>query len=106
MNWLCAYRGKLYMYDNKDDDWQTAPRIRWGTLALGGNLVQVDGFEEMKVQLRGGPESVGDVTRFRTNTNTCHEHSKANKGTKQLGSFHLLNHFTPYLARTSSINPL
>ena len=54
MNWLCGYRGKLYMYDNRDDGWQTAPRIRWGTLALGGNLVQVDGLEEMKVQLRGG----------------------------------------------------
>ena len=54
MNWLCAHRGKMYMYDNESDDWQSAPRIRWGTVSLGGNLVQVDGFEELKVQLRNG----------------------------------------------------
>src|SRR5215510_10766234 len=43
MNWLCSFRGKMYMYDDKADDWQTPPRIRWGTVALGGNIVQVDG---------------------------------------------------------------
>jgi hypothetical protein len=54
MEWLCSFRGKIYMYDNKDDYWESAPRIRWGTVSLGGNLVQVDGFEEMEIQLRGG----------------------------------------------------
>ena len=53
MNWLCSFRGSLYMYENKDDDWPTAANIRWGTVALGGNLVQVDGFEDIKVKLPG-----------------------------------------------------
>jgi len=65
MNWLCGFRGKMYMYDNKDDDWQVAPRIRWGTVSLGGNLVQVDGFEEMTLQLRGGhPKAVHTMARL------------------------------------------
>lgn len=54
MDWLASFRGKIYMYDDKLDDWQDAPRIRWGTLALGGNLVQVDGFENIEVKLPGG----------------------------------------------------
>jgi len=53
MDWLCSFRGKIYMYDNGLDEWQTASRIRWGTLALGGNLVQADGFENFKVKLPG-----------------------------------------------------
>lgn len=53
MDWLCSFRGKIYMYDDKLDEWQSAPRIRWGTLALGGNLVQVDGFENIEVKLPG-----------------------------------------------------
>jgi len=51
MNWLCQHRGTIYMTDHKSDEWQTAPQIRWGTLALGGNLVQVDGFEEIKFKM-------------------------------------------------------
>jgi hypothetical protein len=58
MDWLCEHRGKIYMYDKETDDWQTAPKIRWGTVAIGGNLVQVDGFEEMELQLRGGGHPV------------------------------------------------
>jgi hypothetical protein len=53
MDWLCSYRGKMYMYDGREDDWHTAPKIRWGTVALGGNLVQVDGFEDIEVKLPG-----------------------------------------------------
>ena len=53
MDWLCAYRGKMYMYDDRADDWHTSPKIRWGTVALGGNLVQVDGFEDIEVKLPG-----------------------------------------------------
>jgi len=53
MGWLCSHRGKIYMYDDKLDEWETAQRIRWGTLALGGNLVQVDAFENLKVKLPG-----------------------------------------------------
>lgn len=57
MNWLCGFRGKIYMYDDPSHDWQTADRVRWGTVALGGNLVQVDGFEEIHVKLPGENEA-------------------------------------------------
>lgn len=48
MEWLCSYRGSLYMYDNESDEWQSAPRIRWGTLTLGGNVVQVERYETIR----------------------------------------------------------
>jgi len=41
MNWLCQYVGRIYFFDSRKDSWQSSERIRWGTLALGGNLVQV-----------------------------------------------------------------
>jgi len=48
MEWLCSYRGSLYMYDTEEDEWPTAPQIRWGTLTLGGNLVQVEHYEVIR----------------------------------------------------------
>lgn len=48
MEWLCSYRGSLYMYDEESHDWRTAPSIRWGTLTLGGNVVQVEGYETIR----------------------------------------------------------
>jgi hypothetical protein len=54
MNWLCQEAGSIYMFDNKEDSWKFSPRIRWGTLALGGNLVQVEGEpEEIDVKAQG-----------------------------------------------------
>lgn len=53
MDWLCSFRGKIYMYDDRLDEWEKADQIRWGTLALGGNLVKVDGFENIEVKLPG-----------------------------------------------------
>ena len=44
--------------------WITAPQVRWGTLALGGNLVQVEGdFEPIEVKVAGfdGMEGVEKV---------------------------------------------
>lgn len=49
MNWLCSYRGKIYMYDSEDDNWETASRIRWGTTAIGGNMVSIERYEVMRV---------------------------------------------------------
>jgi len=43
MGWLCQKLGKIYMFDDSKDSWQKSVQIRWGTLALGGNLVQVVG---------------------------------------------------------------
>lgn len=45
LEWLCSHRGSIYMYENETDDWRTAPTVRWGTITLGGNLVQVEGYE-------------------------------------------------------------
>ena len=35
------------MYDNKTDDWESSPSIRWGSIALGGNLVMVEEIVDM-----------------------------------------------------------
>lgn len=54
MNWLCQESGSIYMFDDKEDSWRFSPRIRWGTLALGGNLVQVEGEpEEIDIKVHG-----------------------------------------------------
>lgn len=53
MNWLCKHRGCVYMFAEEDNykgemSWRRPDGVRWGTLALGGNLVQVVGTEVMK----------------------------------------------------------
>jgi hypothetical protein len=52
MNWLCKFRGTIYFCDDEEEGWPSAPQIRWGTLALGGNLVQVEGTEVIRTKLR------------------------------------------------------
>lgn len=49
MEWLCSFRGSIYMYEGINDSWQTAPTIRWGTITLGGNLVQILGYRTFVV---------------------------------------------------------
>ena len=46
MNWLCKGEGTIYFTKDGGKGWETAPSILWGTIALGGNLVQVDGEPE------------------------------------------------------------
>ena len=53
MNWLCQLRGRIYMFDSGRDSWQRSLQIRWGTIALGGNLVQVVERKEMDVKIPG-----------------------------------------------------
>ena len=43
MNWLCKEKGTIYFTKDTGNDWETGPSIFWGTLALGGNLVRVEG---------------------------------------------------------------
>ncbi len=64
MGWLCSFRGKLYMYDNEDDSWEESSHIRWGAVALGGNLVQVERFENIEVKLPGGTKAVHKLARL------------------------------------------
>lgn len=52
MNWLCKFRGTIYFCDSEEEGWPSAQQIRWGTLALGGNLVQVEGTEIIRTKLR------------------------------------------------------
>jgi hypothetical protein len=54
MGWMCNYRGSIYMYNDPDDHWQTSPIIRWGTIALGGNNVSIDGYEKLVVKTPDG----------------------------------------------------
>jgi len=67
MEWLCSYRGSLYMYNNESDDWRTANTIRWGTLTLGGNLVQVERYETIRYMFGTNEEdkTVRDVPMAR-----------------------------------------
>lgn len=48
MNWLCKPRGTIY-FTKDGPSWPTADRIMWGTIALGHNLVQVEGVEDMTI---------------------------------------------------------
>jgi hypothetical protein len=58
MNWLCQHRGSIYMFAEEDSykgewPWRRTEGIRWGTLALGGNLVKVVGTDEFEAKVRG-----------------------------------------------------
>jgi hypothetical protein len=65
MNWLCKFRGTIYFFDNDSDQWRTAPYIRWGTLALGGNLVQVVGTEIIRAKMRDGTTRKVEMARLK-----------------------------------------
>ncbi|HMD81272.1 MAG TPA: hypothetical protein VKE92_08185, partial [Anaerolineales bacterium] len=53
MNWLCKGEGTIY-FTKGGKGWVNAPFILWGTVALGGNLVQVEGEEEIEFKVAGG----------------------------------------------------
>jgi hypothetical protein len=65
MTWLCKKRGTIYFLDDKSDEWQNAPQIRWGTLALGGNLVQVVGTQIIRAKLRDGTTRDVEMARLK-----------------------------------------
>jgi hypothetical protein len=48
MSWLCKEDGTIYM---RAGGWRRASSIRWGTIALGGNLVAVEGIEVVTLKL-------------------------------------------------------
>jgi hypothetical protein len=62
MTWLCQFAGSIYMFDHENDSWKRSPQIRWGTLALGGNLVQVEDYEMLDIKVKGF-EDVAPVVR-------------------------------------------
>jgi hypothetical protein len=56
MNWLCKIRGTIYFFYHgfKEGSWETLPYIEWGTIGLGGNLVNVESVEILKVKMPEG----------------------------------------------------
>lgn len=65
MNWLCKFIGTIYFFDEEEDQWPTAPQIRWGTLALGGNLVQVEGSDPLVVRTKLRDPEIVEVEMVR-----------------------------------------
>jgi GH25 family lysozyme M1 (1,4-beta-N-acetylmuramidase) len=53
MNWLCKEKGTIYFTGRDAPGWDVAKLIKWGTIALGNNLVGVEGVEEMLIATRG-----------------------------------------------------
>ena len=54
MKWLCKEKGTIY-FTKGGKGWENAPDILWGTIALGGNLVQVEGEPvPMEIKVEGG----------------------------------------------------
>lgn len=52
MNWLVnTGNGKRIYWGG---DWRSAVEIKWGTIGLGGNFVQVEGYETLRVPMRNG----------------------------------------------------
>lgn len=65
MEWLTHDRGAIYMYENAGDDWTTAPSVRWGTVSLGGNIVQVERYETIELSIGGEPKQYHQMARLK-----------------------------------------
>jgi hypothetical protein len=53
MRWLLKQSGTIYFGDDADK-WATVPSAKWGTIALGNNLVAVEGVETIIVKTPDG----------------------------------------------------
>jgi hypothetical protein len=53
MRWLVKYAGTIYFFRQlaTAGTWYTLPEVQWGTIQLGGNLVQVESVETLLVKL-------------------------------------------------------
>ena len=50
MDWLCKDEGTIF-FTKGGPGWGSAKTIMWGTVALGGNLVQVERFEDVEFKI-------------------------------------------------------
>ena len=50
MDWLCKDEGTIF-FTKGGPGWESAKKIMWGTVALGGNLVQVERFEDVEFKI-------------------------------------------------------
>lgn len=64
MEWLCQYRGRIFMYENREDHWTTANYTRWGTICIGGNYVQVDRYENILWSFNNEPVREYEMARL------------------------------------------
>jgi len=65
MNWLSKPYGTIYFSHRGFADWRKAPFIEWGTLALGGNLVKVEGTETIRAKFRDGVKREVEMARLK-----------------------------------------
>ena len=89
MNKLCDYRGRIYMYADETDSWKTAASIRWGHIALGGNLVMAD----KKAVIRGDDKCGYGVRNYEAIRLVCFKKKDINKVNHQTHP-HLIHRFT------------
>ncbi|HET9909734.1 MAG TPA: hypothetical protein VFQ23_24010 [Anaerolineales bacterium] len=57
MRWLCKGEGTIY-FTKGGKGWENASFILWGTVSLGGNLVQVEGEEEIEFKTAEGKKKM------------------------------------------------
>jgi hypothetical protein len=65
MNWLCKQGGTIYFWHSTTGDWSSLSYIEWGTIGLGGNLVQVESVEVLTVKLPDGVRRTLPMARLR-----------------------------------------
>ena len=53
MDWLCKDEGTVF-FTKGGPGWESAKKIMWGTVAIGGNLVQVERFEDVEFKTSDG----------------------------------------------------
>jgi hypothetical protein len=65
MDWLFDTRGgTLYFPEIEGDLWETAPRIRWGTVSLGGNVVQIERYDTLLLSIDNEPKKYYEMARL------------------------------------------
>lgn len=64
MDWLFDERGTMYWPEVEGERWETAPNIKWGTVALGGNVVQVERYETIEMRIDNEPRRLYELARL------------------------------------------
>jgi len=64
MNWLCKPKGTIYFYGDMEGGWIGVPWLKWGTIALGNTLVQVEDLEMLVVKTPVGAKRWRKMARL------------------------------------------
>lgn len=68
LGYLSGYKGTVYFWFHLTpgaEDWTNLQTIEWGTICLGGNLVQVEGVEILTVKTPDGIRRTREMARLR-----------------------------------------